>query len=638
MLNKYPSAEKCTPRILLISILAVVFSVFVSTAQVQAGEWFYLSNLVPPPNGMYNCPNTWFALFSNGLIVRNFSSRQFSQSIIPPPLGGSLAHSFVSKVEMEISFDGGVKFFPFTAYAENTMFLNHTSDIGLQEIYQTEMLQMDIIGGDLPPGVLIRESPVLASPGNTTIKSTAGGYWIDSFFDVFTEVSTDGGMSWWPCAQPGRLDLLVNPQTIPPMISQSELLPPPVANYVTPKMWQQVYEIGGISIIIKDVKHKLFTASVLPPPPGGTSTHTFDSQADFQVSFNGGPFTPMRAPATTTVKIMHTRDFLGRETYETEMLQLDIAGGQLPAGVRLRESPTLASKGGVSMVAGGGGGGGGGATISSFFDIFTEMSIDGGTSWWQPTTGPAHVEAKAITDAYLFPTSNLPPPEGEYLDNGGWAAFYQMGMGVVITNVHIDRFMQSFPPPLPGQTIVFSFGASVGMMISMDGGLTFSPATAPVNATMRMTSSQDSDSTRYFDTEMLQLDITGGSLPMGIMIRESPTRASLGRTSERVTGGGYQVESFFDIFTELSVDGGQSWYLTTLAPATIYLRSVPCRKCGDFDNDGTVETTDLEEFVSNWLWHEVIGEPANESDLNCDSRVNFKDFALLANHWLAGCP
>jgi hypothetical protein len=44
------------------------------------------------------------------------------------------------------------------------------------------------------------------------------------------------------------------------------------------------------------------------------------------------------------------------------------------------------------------------------------------------------------------------------------------------------------------------------------------------------------------------------------MIRESPTLPSLGQTSITDLGGGlYQIDSFFDVFTELSIDGGNTW-------------------------------------------------------------------------------
>jgi hypothetical protein len=63
-----------------------------------------------------------------------------------------------------------------------------------------------------------------------------------------------------------------------------------------------------------------------------------------------------------------------------------------------------------------------------------------------------------------------------------------------------------------------------------------------------------------FDTEMLQMNLVGP----GVMIRESPTRASTGKTSIADIGGGmYHIDSFFDVFTELSLDGGATWMPNT---------------------------------------------------------------------------
>lgn len=59
-----------------------------------------------------------------------------------------------------------------------------------------------------------------------------------------------------------------------------------------------------------------------------------------------------------------------------------------------------------------------------------------------------------------------------------------------------------------------------------------------------------------FDTEMLSMDLASGPF----MIRESPTKQSLGRvTMSAPPGGTFHIDSFFDIFTELSLDGGQTW-------------------------------------------------------------------------------
>jgi hypothetical protein len=92
---------------------------------------------------------------------------------------------------------------------------------------------------------------------------------------------------------------------------------------------------------------------------------------------------------------------------------------------------------------------------------------------------------------------------------------------------------------------------------------------------------------------MLSMNLTGVvSTPLGsmtVMIRESPTRASTGRTSvtegsteptsaeDPPTGGGmplYQIDSFFDVFTELSFDGGQTW-IPSDGPAGVNLVPEP---------------------------------------------------------------
>jgi hypothetical protein len=63
--------------------------------------------------------------------------------------------------------------------------------------------------------ILIRESPTLASTGETTITDIGSGmYRIDSFFDVFTELSIDGGQTWIPGDSPMRLELIPEPATI----------------------------------------------------------------------------------------------------------------------------------------------------------------------------------------------------------------------------------------------------------------------------------------------------------------------------------------------------------------------------------------------------------------------------------------
>jgi hypothetical protein len=77
--------------------------------------------------------------------------------------------------------------------------------------FPTEMIAMSLQGG--PGGMIqVRESPTLPSLGQTRITDTGGGmYHIDSFFDVFTELSLDGGATWIPSAASTRVDLVPEP-------------------------------------------------------------------------------------------------------------------------------------------------------------------------------------------------------------------------------------------------------------------------------------------------------------------------------------------------------------------------------------------------------------------------------------------
>ncbi len=65
------------------------------------------------------------------------------------------------------------------------------------------------------------------------------------------------------------------------------------------------------------------------------------------------------------------------------------------------------------------------------------------------------------------------------------------------------------------------------------------------------------NTTGTFDTEILSMSLTGDVGGLNVEIRESPTHASTGQTIITDLGGGlFQIDSFFDVFTELSVDGG----------------------------------------------------------------------------------
>ena len=92
-------------------------------------------------------------------------------------------------------------------------------DDSLPGTFATEIVSMSLSGAPLPVagGNLLRISPnpSLSSQGGHNITDIGGGqYHIDSFFDVFTELSIDGGQSWIPINEPMRITGTPEPATI----------------------------------------------------------------------------------------------------------------------------------------------------------------------------------------------------------------------------------------------------------------------------------------------------------------------------------------------------------------------------------------------------------------------------------------
>ena len=115
--------------------------------------------------------------------------------------------------------------------------------------------------------------------------------------------------------------------------------------------------------------------------------------------------------------------------------------------------------------------------------------------------------------------------------------------------------------------------------------------------------------TGTWDTEMLSMSLSGDIGGIPIEIRESPSLPSTGQTTITDLGGGlYQIDSFFDVFTELSVDGGPFQPQTSPAGRMTLTRVIctpplgpSCWDCltqchGDSDCDGDVDTVDWPVF------------------------------------------
>jgi len=166
-------------------------------------------------------------MFGPNIKARNFKHRQLPSTTIPPSLGQNATYSASGTViELDASIDGGQTFNHLRAPADVTVAMHHTVDAGPARFFDTEILALDIRGGDLPPQVMLRESPTLASTGEHIIRPAPRGvgFSINSYFDVALELSTDGGQTWTPASGPVHLDVAGPPLLAIPTLSEWGLI------------------------------------------------------------------------------------------------------------------------------------------------------------------------------------------------------------------------------------------------------------------------------------------------------------------------------------------------------------------------------------------------------------------------------
>ena len=553
-------------------VTALSWTVCVQQATSQTSKaLFFPSNELLPARGLYVARPQTSIGSANGVVVSNLVLRGFSESAPAPPPGTSMALTFDAEADFDLSLNGGGGVSRVSLPVELTVNVSAGSSPTAGLTYAASILEFKPLS-NLPGNLALRQSPNRASAGQATITPVAGGFLISGFFDVFLDSSTGGGQNWLPLNPAQHLDLRVDPSHHAEGVLVAEpapLIPAPDDQFLVPAVQVASFD-GGIQI--RALRQTLFSAATDGAAllPGIMATVPYSSTLDFELSSNGGQtFTRMRTTANATLALLKVREAASR-LFDTEITQMDFSANLPGASKMFRESPSLSSYGEAELQPGGSGG----FQLSSFFDVFLELSADGGQTWRALNNGPLHFELQPNSLRGQFASPNLPTPGGQYVLP---ALAYQTGppQGVLIAGNTIGGFSASSPPPAAGQQLVQNFTAQAKVRISLDGGATFTDAAGTVAARMNVTRSTINwGDTSYYDAELMQLDVAG--LPQGVMIRESPTLASKGRLSitPHPTGGN-QVDSFFDVFTELSADGGQTWTAASSAATAVLTPSSP---------------------------------------------------------------
>ncbi len=152
--------------------------------------------------------------------------------------------------------------------------------------------------------------------------------------------------------------------------------------------------------------------------------------------------------------------------------------------------------------------------------------------------------------AGLVTPSPLLPPDGDYAAPGMFHEYSAVGIILADPVIH----------PIAGTAFRTPVGTDEyeqfdSVLTAVEIGLGIGPVTITGPVTV-VTYGRLSSTTGAFATEIVNMYFTADS-PLGpVAIREDQNRPSLGMTTITDIGGGlYHIDSFFDVFTELSVAG-----------------------------------------------------------------------------------
>lgn len=157
---------------------------------------------------------------------------------------------------------------------------------------------------------------------------------------------------------------------------------------------------------------------------------------------------------------------------------------------------------------------------------------------------------------------SLPPAGAAY--HGTVAHRFLGGSAELPCGSH-GGFTAAVPPPAAeGATVTSDYFATfTGLLIlapPLVPATVTHPLSLPAHMVERITLAGTQGAVRTFDTELVTFELGGSTAPAGAMVRESPSLASTGRTTiTTLSGGEYRIETFYDVWLEISLDGGGTW-------------------------------------------------------------------------------
>ena len=180
---------------------------------------------------------------------------------------------------------------------------------------------------------------------------------------------------------------------------------------------------------------------------------------------------------------------------------------------------------------------------------------------------------------YAGPACQGAPLATQYTDQEGMTDFVDLAAGVY--SVREGELVGAQPQTPTCQTVTLggaqqetlTFGGPdfppggvdefpAGVLLTLEmpsGGMSHITLNGPARMLRGDPHDSNGDGRMEIDTELVAMDLSGLS-PLGaVRLRESPTRPSTGRMVQQAPGVDFPADSFFDVFFDITWDGGQTW-------------------------------------------------------------------------------
>lgn len=186
------------PHHILLTAAAILF-VVVWAATAEAGTGYIdTTNALPSP--FYEAHDIWYTNYTYDGLDRRIRTEDISVGPqVPPPDPGFWIDSFFD-VTYRIEFDDGVNppdLWEVTTTAEMRVTGLPWDGVNPTREFGVEILSLELVSPS-NPDIILAESPTEVSGGLSVVTDLGGGlYHIDSFFDVFFDLSMHGPGGPW---------------------------------------------------------------------------------------------------------------------------------------------------------------------------------------------------------------------------------------------------------------------------------------------------------------------------------------------------------------------------------------------------------------------------------------------------------